>query len=327
MQRFVVYCSWELIQSWSGRAGIRCLSLVGAHYIGPRPAPRSRSRGTGNRSVEAKSRLPTRPGTTGTAGQNNHGYALAVIWSNDTSCLSTAAEKPALTTVTCWALAALHKAVQCQFSVNWYQLVSDNSVSSWLSLPSDKSHLVIWFFKKNGFSAIGGADLGQELTTNSLPVRQKCSWICLIISFSSRCINPQALICTVRWNQSNSAQGTVAGCHLSEELKCPVLMSTLSSSGSLRLVASQHAAHIKTHKRTGSPTSRHRTELRKAPEAAIFFFVCDHSRALQVSCLAGKEGSGKSQTQTALSSAQQQHKQDSSYPVQCIGSLSKQQTN
>ena len=198
MQRFVVYCSWELIQSWSGRAGIRCLSLVGAHYIGPRPAPRSRSRGTGNRSVEAKSRLPTRPGTTGTAGQNNHGYALAVIWSNDTSCLSTAAEKPALTTVTCWALAALHKAVQCQFSVNWYQLVSDNSVSSWLSLPSDKSHLVIWFFKKNGFSAIGGADLGQELTTNSLPVRQKCSWICLIISFSSRCINPQALICTVR---------------------------------------------------------------------------------------------------------------------------------
>ena len=57
-----------------------------------------------------------------------------------------------------------------------------NLVSTWLPLPGDKSHLD----KKNGFLAVFGADLGSELTANS---------------FSSPCINPQALMGTVRLNQ------------------------------------------------------------------------------------------------------------------------------
>ena len=96
-------------------------------------------------------------------------------------------------------------AVQCQLSVN-SELVSTsvNSVSRWLPLPSDKSHLDKWLFKENGFLAVCGADLGSELTTtNSL--KQKSSWICLSPSFSLPCINPQVLICTVSWNQRKSS--------------------------------------------------------------------------------------------------------------------------
>ena len=72
-----------------------------------------------------------------------------------------------------------------------------------LSLTRDKSHLVKWLFKKNGFLAVCGADLGSELTTNFLI--QISSWICSS-TFSLPCINPQALIHTVSWNQWKSSQ-------------------------------------------------------------------------------------------------------------------------
>ena len=66
-----------------------------------------------------------------------------------------------------------------------------------------KSHLVRWLFKINGLLAVCGANLRSEIrTTNSL--RQKSSWICLSTSFSLPCINPQALIHTVSWNQWKS---------------------------------------------------------------------------------------------------------------------------
>ena len=52
--------------------------------------------------------------------------------------------------------------------------------------------------------AVCGADLGSELTSNSLG--QKSSWVYLNTSFSLKCINPQALICTVSWNQWKSSQ-------------------------------------------------------------------------------------------------------------------------
>ena len=55
-------------------------------------------------------------------------------------------------------------------------------------------------FKKNlnVFLAVCSADLGSELIINSLPVRQKSSWIFLSTSFSLPlpCFNPQDLACS-----------------------------------------------------------------------------------------------------------------------------------
>ena len=69
---------------------------------------------------------------------------------------------------TCWALAQSSTvSTQCRLVST-----SINSVSSWLPLPSDKSHLDNRLFKKNGFLACCGpncgADLGLEVTANSL---------------------------------------------------------------------------------------------------------------------------------------------------------------
>ena len=96
---------------------------------------------------------------------------------------------------TCWA------PVQCQLSVNQYQLVSSlyQPVSSWQALQSDKSHLFKWLFEKNGFLAVSGSNLGLELVTSSL--RQNSSWTCVSTSFSLPCINFQALIRTISWNR------------------------------------------------------------------------------------------------------------------------------
>ena len=57
--------------------------------------------------------------------------------------------------------------------------------------------------QENCFLAVCG-DLRSlaELTTNSM--RTKSSWICLSISFSLPCINPQVLIGNVSWNQWKS---------------------------------------------------------------------------------------------------------------------------
>ena len=85
------------------------------------------------------------------------------------------------------------------------QIVSTSiiSLSSWLSFPSDTSHLVIWLFKKNGFLAVCGEDLGSELKANSL--RRKGCQSCLSSFFSLWWINPQSLVCTVSWNQWRSS--------------------------------------------------------------------------------------------------------------------------
>ena len=82
------------------------------------------------------------------------------------------------------------------------QLVSSsiNSVSSWLPLPSDKSHLVKWFFRKNGFFAVCADSVVQSLD-QSTQQTSEVSWIFLSTSFSLPCINPQALMQNVSWNQ------------------------------------------------------------------------------------------------------------------------------
>ena len=107
--------------------------------------------------------------------------------------------------ITCWAPAQSHSvSTQCQLASTW---ISINSASSWLPLPSDKSHLDKWLLKKNGCLAVCAtlwcrSQIGAHTVANSL--RQKSSWICLSISFSLLCINPQALICTLRGNQWKS---------------------------------------------------------------------------------------------------------------------------
>ena len=67
----------------------------------------------------------------------------------------------------CWAQApAAHLvSAQCQLAPT-----SINSASTWLTLPSDKSHLIKCLFKKNGFLAVCGVDLGSELTPNSTSI-------------------------------------------------------------------------------------------------------------------------------------------------------------
>ena len=52
------------------------------------------------------------------------------------------------------------------------------------------------------FSQISDKSSAQLTTT----LRQKSSWICLSTSFSLLCVYPQALICTVSWNQWMSCQ-------------------------------------------------------------------------------------------------------------------------
>ena len=52
--------------------------------------------------------------------------------------------------ITCWAPAQSHSvSTQCQFAST-----SINSASSWLPLPSDKSHLDKWLLKENGCLAV-----------------------------------------------------------------------------------------------------------------------------------------------------------------------------
>ena len=105
---------------------------------------------------------------------------------------------PILPPTTSWAPS------QCQPSVNQYQLVSSwyRLVSSWQTLQSDKSYLFKWLFKKNEFLAVSGSDLGLELWTSSLV--QTSSWTCLSTSVYLPCINSQAPISTISWNQWKS---------------------------------------------------------------------------------------------------------------------------
>ena len=88
---------------------------------------------------------------------------------------------------------------QCQLSVNQYQQVGIKLVT----LQSDKSHLFKWLFKKNGFLAVSESDLGFELLKSSL--RQNSSCTCVWTSFYLPCINSQAVISTISWNQWKSS--------------------------------------------------------------------------------------------------------------------------
>ena len=97
------------------------------------------------------------------------------------------------------------KAVQCQLSVNLYQLssITGNSVSGLLPLPT-VTKVTVLSDSSRKMLASWLSVVQISLTTNSL--RQKGSWICHSTSepFSFPCINPHALIHTVGWNQWKS---------------------------------------------------------------------------------------------------------------------------
>ena len=62
---------------------------------------------------------------------------------------------------------------------------SGNKAAVNLHPKVSKKSLFKWLFKKNGFLAVSGSELGLELTTSSL--RQNSSWACFI---TLCCINP-----------------------------------------------------------------------------------------------------------------------------------------
>ena len=67
-------------------------------------------------------------------------------------------------------------------TVNWYQFTI-NSESSWLSLPSDKSDLVKWLFKKNNFFGCLWCRICRSKTREHNKLSEaESSWIFLSIS-------------------------------------------------------------------------------------------------------------------------------------------------
>ena len=92
---------------------------------------------------------------------------------------------------------------QCQPVSTSIKLVS--TYIKLATLQSDKSHLFKWLFKKNGFLAVSGSDLGIELLTSSL--RMNSSWSLGVLDLSQYirpsmpCIKSQAIIRTISWNR------------------------------------------------------------------------------------------------------------------------------
>ena len=93
-----------------------------------------------------------------------------------------------------WALDGLWK-----FGASFvFGQVSPLCARNWLSLQSDKHQVTL---QEKWILRISGSYVGPELKTGSL--RQNSSWTRLSKSFPlpCTCINPQALIHTVSWNQ------------------------------------------------------------------------------------------------------------------------------
>ena len=84
-----------------------------------------------------------------------------------------------------------HQQVQTSINLNQYQA---GFLFLNLKMSNLKSRLFEWLFKKNGFLAVSGSDLGFELTVRATSsLRQKSSRPCFSATCSLPCINPQAL--------------------------------------------------------------------------------------------------------------------------------------
>ena len=92
---------------------------------------------------------------------------------------------------------------QCQPVSTSIKLPVVSTCNKLVTLQSDKSHLFKWLVKKNGYLVVSGSDLGFELLKSSL--RQNSSCTCVWTSFYLPCINSQAVISTISWNQWKSS--------------------------------------------------------------------------------------------------------------------------